>query len=372
MKAGASRRYDVKLNSRTGAALLGAVICLAAPPLADPGAAQDPGAAEGTVCEAFWDMKYDQALDLANQVLQEKDAPVPEKVGAYRCQACTYVAQRKLLPAKESIEGMLTLDASARFSPDYSYPPAVIDLYHVVHDSLFPGTMDIHTIAVGDFEDNSIYTGKFKNHDFSKFQGALVHTISADLCQATHLKVVDRQRIEQIQKEIELGQSGFANPQSAVRAGELLGAQTFIFGQFMILSKDKVRIDARVVHTATGQIILTKEVTGDFSGDPEKFLALERELVVSLAGGIDQILSGAGDKADNEQQAERYFDEKATRIQKSDDYVESKFLVAEALEQEDHQDYSKARATWKKVLETDPANEVAPLRLRVLDTMQRG
>jgi FlaG/FlaF family flagellin (archaellin) len=297
---------------------------------------------------------------------------VEDKLSAYRCEACTHVARREIDPAKAAIRGMLELDATARFSPDTQYPPPVLELYHAVRESLFSGTMDIRTVAIGDFEDNSVYTGTFKDYDFSLFHKALIHTISADLAAATDLKLVDRQRIDALEDEIRLGQSDFADPEQAVRAGQLLGAHTFVFGQYMILSKDTVRIDARVVQTATGEVLMTKQVTGEFSGKPEKFLELEQQLVTAIAQGIDEILTAANVDSDAEDSTGDYFAKKRATIKGRPDYVESKFLVAMALEREDAGDYEEAQTAWKKVLEADPANEVAPVRIQVLATLMNG
>ena len=329
------------------------------------------GPGEGTVCDAYWGAQYSRALELAKAIIAS-DADTEDKLSAYQCKACTHIATKQYDPAKETIAGMLSFDPTSRFSPDTTFPPAVIDLYNAVRDSLFPGVTDINTVAVGDFEDNSVYQGKFGDYDFSLFQRALIHTINADLSEATDLKLVDRQRIAQITDELKLNQSGFVNPAQAVKAGELFGAQSFIFGQYMILSKNKVRIDARVVHTATGEIVLTKQVTGDFSGDPEKFLALEKELVIALAEGIDQIRKGAGEESDLRDKAKSYFDEKDEGMGKRTGYVESKFLEAEALGLEDKGKFAEAQEVWKQILTVDPKNTVAPVRIRVLDTLLQG
>ncbi|MBU1698556.1 MAG: CsgG/HfaB family protein [Candidatus Eisenbacteria bacterium] len=321
-----------------------------------------------SVCQAFWDQEYDEALKLADKILKTEES-IPVKVGVYKCTACTYVAKGELPNAMKSIESMLQLDPSARYSPDYLYPPPVLDLYHTVRESLYAGSMDIKTIAIGDFEDNSVFVDKDGKYDYSKLRLALVHTVMADLAQATSLKIVDRQRTETILKEIELGQSGFTDPEEAVRAGKLLGAQTFIFGQYMILNKNTVRIDARVVHTATGEVILTHSTTGDFSGDPEKFLALERDLVMGLAEGIEKILLLGEAPMECRSLAASYFDGKTKTIGKRKKYVESKFLTAEALELEDRGDLKQARTVWHSVVELDPENDVARARVRSLDAL---
>jgi len=349
---------------RRGIPLVPALV-LAAVVLAPPPASSDDA---GSVCGAYHDQDYDQALALATKTLAS-NPPAPQKVDVYKCQACTYVALRRQPEAKGSVASMLQTDPTARFSPEYNYPPPVIALYNVVRDSVMTGgegPMDAKTVAIGDFEDNSVYTGKFKNYDFSLFKNALVHTVTADLAEATDLKIVDRQRTQKILDEIQLSQSSFADPQQAVKAGKLLGAQTFIFGQYMVLSAKKVRIDARVVRTATGEVLLTKEVTGEFSGDPEKFLDLERSLVEALATGIDQVLSQNGDTPDAEKGVAGRFASMQKTIEKREGYVEGKFLTAEALELEDQGKYSDAIKKWRQVKKVDPANDVAEARLNAL------
>ncbi|MEZ4649568.1 MAG: hypothetical protein R3E97_12455 [Candidatus Eisenbacteria bacterium] len=326
---------------------------------------------EDSACDAYWNLQYDRAIELAQAIIASSAAE-QDKISAYQCKACSHVERKQFDPAKDTIAGMLSFDPTSRFSPDTTYPPAVIELYNAVRDSLYPGTTDINTVAVGDFEDNSIFQGKFGDLDFSLFQRALIHTINADLAEATDLKLVDRQRIEQITQELKLNQSGFVNPEQSVKAGELLGAQSFIFGQYMILSKDKVRIDARVVRTATGEIVLTKQVTGDFSGNPEKFLELEKNLVIALAEGIDKIRSSGGTESDLRDKAQAYFEQKDDGIEGRKGYVESKFLEAEALSLEDKGKFAEAQSVWKQVLDADPENAVAPVRIRVLDTLLQG
>ncbi len=323
--------------------------------------------AQSTVCDAYRKLDFDTAIKLSDS-LQEAGIDNAAKVDGYMCRAATLVAQRNMDGAREAIANMLALDPTARFSPDYEFPPPVIELYHVVREAMEPAGPDIRTVAIGDFEDNSIYVGGSKDLDTSRFAGVLVHTITADLAAATPLRIVDRQRTRTLLDEIELSQSGVVG-ENAAQAGKLLGAQTYIFGQYVILDKKTVRIDARVVHTETGEIILTRQVTGEFAGKAEKFLALEKELVLGLAAGIESILSGAGDETDLLDPTEAYFKTQESSVKGRKAYVEAKFLIAEALEMEDAGNYTTAADVWKRVLEKDPENEVAEFRLNILETL---
>jgi len=319
------------------------------------------------VWEAYQEAAYKRALELAAEVLATTDAP-PVRVGVHKAEACTYIILKDTPGARRAIREMLEEDSSARFSPDFYFPRPVIDLYQTVRDSVQKDAMDVRTIALGDFEDNSVWRGKIKDYDFSYFEPALIHTITADLHDATHLKIVDRQRTRQILDEIELGQSGFSSPQDAVRAGKLLGAHTFIFGQYMILSPQKVRIDARVVHTETSEIILTHSVTGEFSGDPEKLLELEKELVVGLAKGIEKILAAKGDDLKPSEMASAYYEEKAASVSDDSDYLEKKLLQAKALEAEERGESDEAREAWTQLLEKDPTNQLAKIHIQIIDS----
>ena len=228
------------------------------------------------------------------------------------------------------------------------------------------------TIAVGDFENNSVYTGKFKNYDFGALAKALPHLIMLDLTEAAKLKVVDRQRTAEILKEMALSTSGFADPTQAVQAGKLLGAHTYIFGQYMLLSADKVRIDARVVRTATGEVVVARQVTGTFSGKPEVFLQLEKQLVTELMKTLDQTL-GSGLIENPAGVANAYFDKKAREVAGRTGYVDGIFLTSQALQAEEQKDYKGAIDQWKKVLAADPGNEMAAVRIKVLEqTVAQG
>ena len=149
----------------------------------------------------------------------------------------------------------------------------------------------------------------------------------------------------------------------------MLGAQSFIFGQYMVLDQDEVRIDARVVHTATGEVVLARQVTGNFGGDPKKFLALERELVTVLAEGLSRITAGGGEDLELDRMSADYFDRKGKGIKERKAYVESKFMIAEALDLEDQAEFDQALKIWADVLRIDPANDVARQRTRALEAL---
>ncbi len=316
---------------------------------------------------------YSSAEKTARRVTEDAGASVGARVEAEKTLVLVFLSNGDKDAAREALERMLDLDASARFSPEGKYPPMVYEFYHEVKDAMPEGTMDIRTIAIGDFENNSVYTKKYKNYDFDLFRPALVHSIITDLSTSTGLKIVDRQRTEKIIEETQLGATGAVDPQQAVRAGKLLGAHCFVFGQYMILDKKKVRIDMRVVHTATGEIIVAKQITGEFRGKPEKFLDIEKELVLVVAGAVDQVTGKvAGQKSDYQATAAAHFIAKGEDINDRKNYTEAHFLIGQAVEHEENMDYRAALTSWQQVLEVDPENEDARQRVLVLTPIVAG
>jgi TolB-like protein len=319
--------------------------------------------------DAFWNQEYKSAEEMARSVVGAPGATKADLVEAQKTLACVYVMQKQQLAAIQSLMSMLKIDPTARFSLEESYPPPVISRYWSVRDSLFSGTTDIKTIAVGDFENNSVYTGKFKDYDFGALAKALPHLITCDLAEAGDLKVVDRQRTSELMKELAISASGVADKKQGVKIGKFLGAHAYIFGQYMVLSKDKVRIDARVVQTATGEVLQARQVTAEFSGDPEKFFALEKQLITELLTTLKA--SGVRTADDPVGQASAYFEKRSKNVGNRKGYVEGLFLTAEALRAEEARDYKTAVDGWKKVLAADPGNELAALRVKVLEPLAK-
>ena len=316
---------------------------------------------------------FDNAERTARRVTEDGDATVYARVEAEKTLVLVFLSKGDEEAARKALERMLDLDSTARFSPEGKYPPMVYEFYHEVKDAMPEGTMDIRTIAVGDFENNSVYTKKYKNYDFDLFRPALVHSIITDLSSSTGLKIVDRQRTEKIIEETQLVSTGMVDPQQAVRAGKLLGAHCFVFGQYMILDKKQVRIDMRVVHTATGEIIVAKQITGEFRGKPEKFLDIEKELVMIVAGAVDQVTGKvSGQKSNYQATAAAHFIAKGEDINDRDNYSEAHFLIGQAVEHEENMDYTSALTSWKQVLEMDPENEDAKQRVLVLTPIVAG
>ncbi len=322
--------------------------------------------------EAYWDGNFEEALRLTGLLLDRSPEGSDEWTEASKWRASTLLTSGDTSGARQEMERLLRFDKNLRFSPDYEYSPGVLALFHSVRDSLYPGTMDIRTVAVGDFENNSIFAGDFKKLNFDLFRGAFQHLVMFDLARATSLEVVDRQRVKQLLGEIEMNQT-FADPSMAVKAGQFLGAHCFVYGQYMIISEKEVIITARVVHTATGKILSVHQVEGEFGGEPKRFLELEKKLILEIAASIDDlILDVAGEESGIAQEMALFFEERTASREVWTGYVESTLAVSQALALEDQGDYQAALSKWREVLAFDPGNEVASRKIRVIPLLLGG
>jgi len=138
-----------------------------------------------------------------------------------------------------------------------------------------PGQTGTTTLVVLPFENNSV-TDAPRFDPLSKGLSAMLIT---DLSSSrTTLKVVEREKIQAILKEIALSQSGVVDESTAIEAGRILGAQTIAIGSFMVLAK-KVRIDTRIIRVETGEVMMAESIMGD----SDRFLELECELARKIA-----------------------------------------------------------------------------------------
>jgi len=113
-------------------------------------------------------------------------------------------------------------------------------------------------IAVLPFKNNS------KNHDIDYLSSGLSELISAELSETGYFKVVERERIKDILKEIELGLYGLLSEETSAKIGRMLSARYLLFGSFFQAGK-KIRIDIRVTDVETGLTQFYSSVKGDMN-----------------------------------------------------------------------------------------------------------
>jgi len=265
---------------RLGALVLGAV--LAAGLFVNTAAAQQSAFKQAKQKYQF--AEYEQATSLFAKVADNQQADIELRRDAYRYLARTHIARGKKDAARSAIESLVETNPPTDYlNPDVE-PPAVMDLYYQVRKDQSGSykvqqKQGLQTLAVMDFTNNSIT----RREDYEGLSKGLPSIMINNLTGGTDLQVIERERIEWLLKELKLQkQSGKVDQSTAVRTGELLGANAVVFGSF-IATKDKMNISARVVKVETGEVMFGDQV----QGKPDNFFKLIKELSQKVTKSIN-------------------------------------------------------------------------------------
>lgn len=104
----------------------------------------------------------------------------------------------------------------------------------------------------------------------------LFSDLTAKLGAFRFIALVDRSKTKELLKEVAFSESGFVNPATAVKAGEMQGVQALL-----IATTSRSALSARVIHIQTARLIATASVA---PGQTDKLSA-------KLASGIETFLA---------------------------------------------------------------------------------
>jgi curli biogenesis system outer membrane secretion channel CsgG len=201
---------------------------------------------------------------------------------------------------------------------------------------------DTRTIAIMEFDNFS--TGEYKENlgDLSK---GLADFFEYDFSKFSGVKIVERDKLDYLLREVKLAEEGKIDPGTAVRVGKMLGAQMMIFGSITQLDGKNARMVVRVVNVETSEII----TTADKEGKPN-FVEMEKELVKDIAGKLNLALS---------KEAGAAIEESAT----SD--MDAARLYSLGLKYMDEYQYEKAYDYFRKAYEKDNSFAEAKRKMEI-------
>ncbi len=107
-------------------------------------------------------------------------------------------------------------------------------------------------IAVMPFDNGGSY-GQDKEN-FDALQKGIAGMLISELSANPAARVVEREEIQKLLEEQNLGASGRVDPQTAARVGKLVGARYVVLGSFIDFYGD-FRVDARLVNVETSEIV---------------------------------------------------------------------------------------------------------------------
>ena len=244
----------------------------------------------------YAELDYEQSLTSATQLLDRPDLTRTDRAAIYSVLSMVHYAMGKdhHKEATAYLEKLMDAGPCVADLPfTYWHKPLRDQWYSLCNANgqlncsadLDPA---IQTIAIMDFDNYS--TGKYQEE-----LGYLIKGVSdffeADFAALDKLKVVERDKIDFILKEVMMTKEGLVDQATAVRAGKLMGAQIMVFGSVMQMDNKNARMIVKAVKVETSEILATAERTGK----PE-FFAMEQELVKELAKKLDLELSPAAEK----------------------------------------------------------------------------
>jgi TolB-like protein len=187
---------------------------------------------------------------------------------------------------------------------------------------------DQKTIAILYFDNSS------GNSQLDALKKGLADMLISDLSNLQMLRVVEREKLEEVMAELKLSSGREFDPATRQKLGKLLGAETILFGSYFEMI-GQFRMDARIVKTETGEILKSEGV----SGITADFMKLEKQLVWKIARGLDVRFSDKEEAAIMASQAVSY---------------EATLAYADGLELYDSGDKPGALKKFEKAVEMAP------------------
>ena len=154
------------------------------------------------------------------------------------------------------------------------------------------------TVAVLRFDNN---TGR---SDYEHLGTGMAAMLTTDLSAVDDIQLLERERLDDVTREIDRQRTPAFDSTTAVRVGRLSGAQFIVIGS-LAAATPQLRIDTRVIRVETGAIVKSATVTGR----DDQFFDLQRRLARQLVKDLDIALTPEGDAAlEARQQAGRVDD----------------------------------------------------------------
>lgn len=239
----------------------------------------------------YSNLEFDKGLEVTNAVLKWPNLDAKDSIAVYAVMSMLnygkgeeYITKSYAYLEKMAAIGPCTIHLPHEFWPEQLRR----QWFNVSNEKgalTCPGDKDskIQTIAIMEFDNYSV--GKYQE-ELGFITKGLADFFEADFGKLSDLKVVERDKVDYILKEIELSESGKVSSATAIQVGKLLGAQIMVFGNITQLDSKTCKMLVKAVKVETSEIIATVEE----DGKPDYF-KMEKELVKELAAKLDMTVS---------------------------------------------------------------------------------
>ena len=121
------------------------------------------------------------------------------------------------------------------------------------------------------------FTNAAQGADLDSLGKGLQSMMTTDLAQVQSFKLVERQRLQDVQAELKLARSSDVDKNTAAKIGKLAGATHLVSGSFTVIG-EKMRIDCRMFAVENGEILMAEKM----EGEKNAFFELEKDLVKKI------------------------------------------------------------------------------------------
>jgi TolB-like protein len=126
----------------------------------------------------------------------------------------------------------------------------------------------------------------------------------SDLSVIERLRLIERERLEELMAELDLQYSGRVDEESAQSLGMILGAEYLVLGSFITVDPE-IRMNTRVARVETTEIVTTAEVTGN----QDALFDLQQALADQIVDGLELVLTEEEQRLLSERQQENRIDD---------------------------------------------------------------
>ncbi|MCP4550284.1 MAG: hypothetical protein GY835_27810 [bacterium] len=241
--------------------------------------------------DVYFDGEFETGLAITNELLSRRDLTPNDNIAILEIKSIiTYAkGQRYKREAFGYLQDISHIGHCLVDLPREMWPSELRSKWYELCQAkellVCPSDQDpeIQTIAIMEFDNFSI--GKYKEElgDLSK---ALADFFEYDFSRFTDLKLVERDKIDHLLKEVKLSEEGRIDQATGVRVGKMLGAQLMVFGSIAQIGRKDARMVVRVVNVETSEII----TSADMEGRPA-FVEMEKKLVKAIAEKLDLVIT---------------------------------------------------------------------------------
>ena len=115
----------------------------------------------------------------------------------------------------------------------------------------------------------------------------LAQMLTTDLHGAGGATLVERQQLQAVMTELELGHQAVVDKATAAKLGKLVGAEFLVLGSYFEMA-GTLRVDARLVRVETGEVVASHGANGGVAS----FIDIERQVAEQLRGAVASAIPG--------------------------------------------------------------------------------